>query len=149
MACRIGIMPPRHCGIKTTHRISELVTRMKPLKYRPSLSAQEITDCVEALEIYNIHSTALKVLRVFLFKQSQDMVTPTNISGATGAIAARGKSIKSDRDLPQDAQEAMLRDIEAKARQAQELFNKSKYGLDHKSLNDIASDINAIDPDEL
>lgn len=56
---------------------------MRSPKYRPSLSAQEISDCIYALELSLPTSAALPTLRIFQMKQSLGMVVPTNSSTAT------------------------------------------------------------------
>lgn len=52
-------------------------------KYRPSLSAEEIADCIESLELSLPSSTALGVLKLFQMKQSLGKVVPTNASRLT------------------------------------------------------------------
>lgn len=72
---------------------------MRPPKYRPSLSAQEISDCIYALELSLPTSAALPTLRIFQMKQSLGMVVPTNSSTATSQAATHIKEQPTAEDL--------------------------------------------------
>lgn len=105
---------------------------MKIPKYRPSLSAQELQDCADALAVHNPNSTALAVLRLVIFKQCNGLMVPTNTSGSavTQIANASVTSPKSDRDLPQSEQDALFAKYEAELMQAAKAVAALNAGTD-------------------
>lgn len=53
---------------------------MSIVKYRPTLTADEIADIISALESHNPASSALATLKVYAFKQSLGLVKPATVS---------------------------------------------------------------------
>lgn len=53
---------------------------MSIVKYRPTLTADEISDIISALESHNPASSALATLKVYAFKQSLGLVKPATVS---------------------------------------------------------------------
>lgn len=53
---------------------------MSIVKYRPTLTADEIKDIISALEANNPASTALATLKVYAYKQSLGLVKPATIA---------------------------------------------------------------------
>ncbi len=53
---------------------------MSIVKYRPTLTSNEIQDIINALESHNPASSALATLKVYAYKQSLGLVKPATIA---------------------------------------------------------------------
>lgn len=79
-------------------------------KYRPSLSADEIADCIAALEQTNTLSSALASLRLFQMKQSLGRVVPTNSTAAQQYNSKPVKDNPTDEELL-EMQASILKEV--------------------------------------
>lgn len=68
------------------------------IKYRPTLTSEEISDIIAALEIHNPISSALGTLKIFAYKQSLGMVKPASQRASTSAKIVETPEQKAERE---------------------------------------------------